>query len=173
MKTLLSIATALSLTTSALAHEYSAGGLDIDHPMAFETAATAKAGGGYMTITNTSEAGDALVGVKADFPRVMIHQTVEEDGIARMNHVDRIEIPAGETVELTPGGFHVMFMGLEAPLVDGETFPATLIFENAGEVEIVFNVEARTTDAMDHSGHDHSGHSKEKSGDHSDHDHTN
>ncbi|MEL7280906.1 MAG: copper chaperone PCu(A)C [Pseudomonadota bacterium] len=165
MKPLFSILAALSLSTAAIAHEYSAGSLDIDHPMAFETAATAKVGGGYMTITNTGESADALIGVKADFPRVMIHQTVEEDGIAKMNHVDRIDIPAGESVELTPGGYHVMFMGLEAPLVDGEKFPATLIFENAGEVEVTFNVEARTTEAMDHSGHDHSGHGAEKSED--------
>lgn len=170
MKPLFSIMAALSLSTAAIAHEYSAGELSIDHPMAFETAATAKVGGGYMTITNTGETADTLVGVKADFPRVMIHQTVEEDGIAKMKHVDGVEIPAGESVELTPGGYHVMFMGLDAPLVDGETFPATLIFENAGEVEVKFNIEARTTDTADHSGHDHSGHGEDK--EHSDHNHS-
>ena len=72
-----------------------------------------------------------------------------------MNHVGRIEIPAGETVKLKPGGLHVMFMGLEDPLTEGENIPATLVFENAGEVEVTFNVEARDGD---HSGHDHSGH---------------
>lgn len=156
MKPLFSIVAALSLSTAALAHEFTANGLEIDHPMTFETAATAKVGGGYMTITNNGDAPDALIGVTADFPRVMIHQTVEEDGIAKMSHVDRIEIPAGETVKLKPGGFHVMFMGLEEPLAAGETFPATLIFETAGEVDVTFNVEARTSDAVDHSGHDHS-----------------
>lgn len=166
MKYVTSIAVGLFLSSAAIAHEYTAGGLDIDHPMAFETAPTVKAGGGYMTITNTGESPDALIAVKADFPRVMIHQTVEEDGIAKMNHVDRIDIPAGETVKLTPGGFHVMFMGLEAPLEEGAKIPATLVFENAGEVDVTFNVEARTGDAMDHSDHDHSGH------DHSGHDHS-
>ncbi|MEL6118985.1 MAG: copper chaperone PCu(A)C [Pseudomonadota bacterium] len=157
MKYVFSTLAALAFSTAASAHEYSAGDLSIDHPMSFET--TAKAGVGYMTITNQGSTADALVGVTADFPRVMIHQTVEEDGIAKMKHVDRIEIPAGETVKLLPGGFHVMFMGLEEPLKDGETIPATLIFEQAGEVEVVFNVEARTSETKDHSGHDHSGHS--------------
>lgn len=162
MKPMFSILAALTLSSAAIAHEYSAGDLSIDHPMSFETSATAKVGGGYMTITNTGDTADALIGVKADFPRVMIHQTVEEDGIAKMNHVDRIDLPAGETVKLTPGGFHVMFMGLESPLIDGETFPATLIFETAGEVDVTFNIEARTTEAGDHSGHDHSGHGTKK-----------
>ena len=157
MKYVFSTLAALAFSTAASAHEYSAGDLSIDHPMSFET--TAKAGVGYTTITNQGSTADALVGVTADFPRVMIHQTVEEDGIAKMKHVDRIEIPAGETVKLLPGGFHVMFMGLEEPLKDGETIPATLIFEQAGEVEVVFNVEARTSETKDHSGHDHSGHS--------------
>ena len=157
MKYVFSTLVALSLSTAAMAHDYHAGSLTIDHPISFET--TAKAGGGYMTITNEGDTADALIGVTADFPRVMIHQTVEEDGIAKMKHVDRIEIPSGETVKLSPGGFHVMFMGLEEPLVDGDEIPATLIFETAGEVEVIFNVEARTGEAKDHSGHDHSGHS--------------
>lgn len=167
MRPLFSVLAVLSFSTASMAHDYSAGDLDIQHPMAFETAPSVKAGGGYMTITNTGDDDDALIGVKADFPRVMIHQTVEEDGIAKMNHVDRIDIPAGEAVELTPGGFHVMFMGLDAPLEAGAKIPATLIFENAGEVEVTFNVEPRGSEAKDHSGHDHSGH------DHSGHDHSN
>ncbi|MEM6589346.1 MAG: copper chaperone PCu(A)C [Pseudomonadota bacterium] len=153
MKLAFSILAALSLSTAAVAHEYKAGGLDIDHPMTFETGA--KVGGGYMTITNSGDTDDVLIEVKADFPRVEIHETVEEDGVAKMNHVGRIDIPAGETVKLKPGGLHVMFMGLEDPLAEGDKIPATLIFENAGEVEVTFNVEAHTGD---HSGHDHSGH---------------
>ncbi|MDP5359854.1 MAG: copper chaperone PCu(A)C, partial [Paracoccaceae bacterium] len=57
-------------------------------------------------------------------------------------------------VQLAPGGLHVMFMGLGGdPFEVGETFPATLVFEKAGEVEVVFYVEERTAEAMDHSGH--------------------
>ena len=153
MKPLFSILAALSLSTAAIAHEYKAGGLDIDHPMAFETAATAKVGGGYMTITNSGDTADTLIEVKADFPRVEIHETVEEDGVAKMNHVGRIDIPAGETVMLKPGGLHVMFMGFSEPLVEGEKVSATLVFETAGELEVEFAIESRA-DFMDmHKGH--------------------
>ncbi|NRB04365.1 MAG: copper chaperone PCu(A)C [Rhodobacteraceae bacterium] len=155
---LLTLCAATCLAIPAAAHEYKIGDLVVDHPMAFETAKTAMAGGGYLIITNTGTTADSLIAVEADFPRVMIHTTEETDGIAKMRHVDRIEIPAGETVKLEPGGFHVMFMGLNGdPFEDGEQIPATLLFENAGALDIVFNVEPRK-DAHDHKDHDHSGH---------------
>ncbi|WP_299500519.1 copper chaperone PCu(A)C [uncultured Roseobacter sp.] len=157
MKNLIIAATAalLSMSTAALAHEFKLGDLVINHPMTFNTAATAKTGGGYLEVTNTGDTADRLIGVKADFPKVELHTTEEKDGVARMMHVDAIEIPAGETVSLEPGGFHVMFMGLGGdPFEVGEKIPATLIFENAGEIDVMFNVEERThEDKTDHSGH--------------------
>lgn len=143
--------------TSLVAHEFTSGPLTIDHPMAFETAQTAMSAGGYMTITNTGTQTDQLVGIEADFPKVMLHTTEEKDGIARMMHVDTIEIPAGGTVALQPGGLHVMFMGLNGdPFEVGEEIPATLIFEQAGPVEVVFIVEERGDNGaakIDHSNH--------------------
>lgn len=156
MKTLLILASALILSTGiATAHDYTVGNLEIMHPMAFETPKMAKAGAGFLTITNTGNTDDVLLEVRADFPKVEVHTTEESDGVARMMHVDNLPIPAGETVELAPGGYHVMFMGLEAPFEDGQKIPATLIFENAGEVEVTFNVEVRPEDgeSMDHSNH--------------------
>ena len=155
MKRILTLATVFSLPGLAFAHEFKANELEIIHPIAFETAPTAKAGGGYFTIVNFGETDDSLIAVKADFPKVMVHKSEETDGIARMMHVDRVEIPAGETVEFAPGGYHVMFMGLPGPLQAGDSFPATLVFETAGELEIIFNVEERgsSKDDTDHSGH--------------------
>ncbi|MEM7440644.1 MAG: copper chaperone PCu(A)C [Pseudomonadota bacterium] len=143
---------ALLATSPALAHEYKVGDLTIDHPISFETPKNARAGGGYMMITNAGDAADKLVEVRADFPQVMIHlSTVDDQGVARMEHVMALDIPAGETVELKPGGYHVMFMGLNGdPLEEGETIPATLVFEKAGEIEVVFKVEKRK-----HGSHDH------------------
>lgn len=140
-------------TTAALADDT----LHVDHIRAFATAPTAMSGGGFMSITNHGDQDDALIGIRADFPRVELHTTAFADGIARMMHVDEIAIPAGETVTLAPGGFHVMFMGLQGtPLTEGESFPATLIFEQAGEVAVTFDIVARTMDhgnQQDHSGH--------------------
>ena len=164
MKRHLTLIAALGTTLLAqplFAHEATIADLTIIHPMAFETAKTAQAGAGYMVISNDGETDDRLLEVRAEFPRVMLHTTEEEDGIARMVHIDAVDLPAGETVSLEPGGKHVMFMGLDGdPFEVGEEISATLVFEKAGEVDVVFKVEERTGDA----GADHSGH-----GDHSDH----
>jgi len=71
-----------------------------------------------------------------------------------MVHLDGLDIPAGETVTLEPGGLHVMFMGLSEPFIEGEKIEATLVFEQSGELEITFNVEARP----EAGGEDHSNH---------------
>ena len=112
------------------------------------------AGGGYLTMTNSGTSDDALIGVLADFPRVELHTTEFEGDIARMVHVDTIPVPAGETVTLEPGGLHVMFMGLQGnPLTEGDQINATLVFEQAGEVPVTFDVVQR--DMAGH-GHNHS-----------------
>jgi copper(I)-binding protein len=144
---------------AAQAHEYTVGSLSIDHPMTFETAPSVNVAGGYMAISNTGAQADKLIAVRvATIPRVELHLSeTDGNGVARMIKQDSIEVPAGETVMLKPGGLHVMFMGLNGdPFELGEEVPATLVFENAGEVEVVFNVEERS--ANDHSGMDHSGH---------------
>lgn len=139
------------------AHGFTVGALEIGHPYAFEAPPTAMSGGGYLTITNTGDTPDRLLDVRADFPKVEIHESVVTDGVGRMLPVDDVEILPGQTVTLQPGGIHVMFMGLKGrPLVEGEKFPATLVFEKAGEVVVEFAIETRTTDAdagMDHSNH--------------------
>lgn len=152
MKNLLAISVML-LPGLASAHEYRLGDLLIDHPVAFETPPTAMSGAGYMTITNNGDTDDRLLSVAADFPRVMIHETVTENDVAKMIHLEAVDLPAGETVSFAPGGKHVMFMGLKGdPLEVGETITATLTFEQAGEIELVFNVEARDG-SEDHSNH--------------------
>lgn len=158
------MALALAVSGSSLtAHEFKIADLVVDHPVALATAKTAQTGAGYFVITNTGDTADRLIGVEAEFPRVMVHDTKVENDIATMFHVDAIEIPAGETVTFMPGGKHVMFMGLGGdPFEEGETFEGTLVFENAGRLDITFNVETRETymadkDApmveMDHSTH--------------------
>lgn len=120
--------------------------ITVTEAKAFATAPSAMAGGGFMEITNTGTTDDMLIAVEADFPRVAIHTTEFTDGVARMMHVDGIPIPAGETVTLTPGGLHVMFMGLRGdPFEVGEKVDATLIFEVADAVPIIFNVVERDT----------------------------
>ncbi|ETX30409.1 copper chaperone PCu(A)C [Roseivivax isoporae] len=155
MKTLLAAALACALPFAAPAHEYRAGAIEIGHPYAIETPRVAKAGAGYLTLTNTGTEPDALLAVEAELPQVMLHRSETTDGVTSMRHVDRLEIAPGETVTFAPGGLHVMFMGLDGGLAAGDTVPAVLVFERAGRVEVTFNVEARDGDAPaeDHSGH--------------------
>lgn len=129
---------------AAFADDYSIGDLVVAQPTAFATPPSAMAGAGYLSITNNGAEADSLIAVEADFPRVMIHDTKVTDGVATMMHVDSIVIAPGETVTLAPGGMHVMFMGLDGdPLEVGETVNATLIFEQAGRLDVTFAVEER------------------------------
>ncbi len=138
----------------ALGHDYLLGDLHIAHPFAAATSASAMAGAGYVTILNSGSTDDALIAVEAAYPRVMMHDSVVVDGVASMIALDRVDVPAGASVSFAPGGKHIMFMGLDGnPLDVGETVPATLVFENAGRVDVVFNVEDVTAgghDGMDH-----------------------
>jgi copper(I)-binding protein len=150
-RTTAALAAALALALPAGAHEFSAAALTIEHPYAPATAATARTAAGYFSITNSGDTLDRLLAVRADFPRVDIHATeTDASGVTRMPHVEALEIPAGATVSFAPRGLHVMFMGLAAPLVEGDSFPAVLVFEQAGEVPVEFSVEAR--DAAGHEG---------------------
>ncbi|MEM6619272.1 MAG: copper chaperone PCu(A)C [Pseudomonadota bacterium] len=156
MKLLTATFAALVMAASgALAHDYKTGKLSIAHPMALETPKNAKAGAGYMVITNEGDTDDTLLEARGDFPKVMLHNTrVDDQGIARMSHMMSVPIPAGASVEFKPRGMHVMFMGLNGdPLEAGEEFPITLVFEKAGEVEVVFKVEKRQAGGMEHSDH--------------------
>ena len=140
----------------AVAHEYQAGDLTIDHPVIYKSFARDRAAGGYMTITNSGDASDMLIGISVEGPTAMLHESREENGVMRMVHLDAVEVPAGETVAFAPGGLHVMIMGL-APddLPVGDTLEATLLFDRAGEVAVTFHVETLPKDgkAADHSDH--------------------
>lgn len=173
MKTLALIA-ALVMAGTASADDYKVGDISIAHPFAFATVGNAPVGGGYMEITNAGDSDDTLIAVSISEDvagTAQLHQMAMVEGVMRMNQVDGgIAIPAGETVVLESGGLHVMFMRLSGGLEEGETFPATLTFAQAGDVEVIFNVEARgaAQKSDDHSGHgdadasdghgDHSGH---------------
>ena len=93
---------------------------------------------GYMLIKNTGPTDDRLVNVQADFAQeFMLHQSaVDSNGVATMNMVMAIDVPAGQTVELKPGGFHVVFEGLKPGLKVGDTVTLLLQFERAGTISV-------------------------------------
>jgi copper(I)-binding protein len=133
----------LIFAASGMGTEYKAGDLVISAPMAKATPPNAPVSGGYMTITNNGSQSDRLVSVSTPFaPKVEIHEMTMEGDVMKMRPLTGgLEIPAGGSVELKPGGYHVMFMGLTEPLKEGESRKAVLTFEKAGTVEVEFTIQ--------------------------------
>jgi hypothetical protein len=134
--------------------EIKAGDLAISAPVIRATPPNAPVSGGFMAISNSGAASDRLISGSADFAgKVEIHEMSMEGDVMKMRPVEGgLEIPAGGSVELKPGGFHVMFMGLKEPMKPGEKRKAKLVFEKAGEVEIEFDVMEMKPGAHNHGG---------------------
>lgn len=131
---------------ASLAQSFAASPITIERPWARASAPGQTVGGGFMTILHQGATEDRLVSATTPIAReVQIHTMNMDGGVMRMRPVEGgLAIPAGGRVVLQPGGLHLMFMELSAPLVAGSTFPVTLRFANAGDIKVEFNIEART-----------------------------
>ena len=149
------LATALAATilivTPAFAHNgvIHLGPINISVPFTRATLPNAPVGGGFLTLENTGAEADRLVSATSSVAKdTQIHEMSMEGEVMKMRaFADGIAIPAGETVVLSPGGFHLMFMGLNQPFVEGQTVTVTLTFEKAGTVEVPLPVLAPAADA--------------------------
>lgn len=157
---LLATATLPVATLSALAQDVTVGALTLSGAWTRSTPPQARAGGGFLTITNSGEADRLVAAVSPVSNRTEIHEMAVVDGVMKMREMaDGVEVPAGGTLELKPGSYHVMFMDIVEPLKEGETVTATLTFEKAGDVEVAFTVEKMGAKGM--SGHGMPGHGKQ------------
>lgn len=141
---LLHITALLLLTVSiASAHQFSIGGIDIDHPWAMPLPPVSPNGAVYLVISNNGDTADRLLGGASPVAdKVEIHTHVHKDGQMQMQQLaDGLEITAGEVAEFAPGLLHLMLIGLNKPLVEGENFPLTLEFEQAGSIDLMVNIE--------------------------------
>ncbi|WP_298433954.1 copper chaperone PCu(A)C [uncultured Jannaschia sp.] len=128
------------LATPAAAEMATLGDLRIATPVLRATPPAAPVAGGFLRITNTGTAGDTLVAA-AIAPevagRVELHAMEMNDGVMSMIEVEGgIDLPAGETVTLMPGGLHLMLFDLGGPLVAGDSHAVTLTFAEAGEITL-------------------------------------
>lgn len=139
----------------AKADVVTAGDLEIGAAWARAMLAGQKAAGAYLTVTNKGAEADRLVGgSSARAGKVEVHTMEVVDDVMTMRPVEGgLEIPAGGTVELKPGSFHMMFMDVAAPFAEGETVPVTLTFEKAGDIEL--SLPVRTVKGAGGGGHDH------------------
>ena len=157
--TLAALATALA-TLFVPASAWAQAAVKVEAAWARPTAAGQAAGGGFLKITGGA-AADRLLGGSAGISKAVELHTMQMDGdVMRMREVPGIEVPAGQAVELKPGGLHLMFMGLKQPLKAGDSFPLTLRFEKAGEVKVDVKVSAQApagaaADKAGHGSHKH------------------
>ena len=106
-------------------------------------------GGGFMTLH--SERADRLLGGSTPLAeRFELHTMTMQGDVMEMRQVDTIDLPAGQRIELKPGGLHVMFIGLKRPLTVGSKLPVTLRFERAGEVKVEMTVMAKPAPVSEH-----------------------
>ena len=143
-RTTLTAALLIAMTSFVSAMEMKIGNLTINHPTIRATVPGAKVAAGYMMITNNGSSVERIVGGQAEFAgRVELHEMKMVDQVMKMNQLPNgLEIKPGESVALEPGGNHIMFMGLEGPLKEGEERKATLVFEKAGRMELTFKVKS-------------------------------
>jgi copper(I)-binding protein len=125
-----------AMPTPIAAEPIRAGTIIVSGAWARETAPAQKAGGGFMTIENDTGQPDRLLSATSGVAdKVELHTVSMDGGVMRMRRVaGGIAIPARGTVELRPGSFHIMFMGMRAPLRRGESVPVALRFARAGTV---------------------------------------
>ena len=138
----------------------------VSDPWARASSAMAAAGAAYMKIENTGSAADALIGASSPAATtVEVHETVAmgspmpsasggmgtgspmpsasgtgDGGMLGMRPISRLEIPAGGSVELKPGSYHIMLIGLKQDLKPGDTIEITLKFEKVGEIKVTATV---------------------------------
>ena len=151
MRLVKELAFAVTLTLGAVygiaighAHEMKIGNLVIHHPWSRQPLPSSDVAAGFMEIVNNGTEDDRLVKATATVSTTaQIHEMSMDNGVMKMSELaDGLVIPAGATVELKPGSYHVMFIGLKERPVEGTAFEGTLTFEKAGTVDISYDVEA-------------------------------
>lgn len=134
---------------------YQLGSLTITSPWSRATVPNAPVAVAYLRIVNRGHEPDRLIA--ADFEgagTVEIHESTEENGIARMRRLEPgLLIPAGAAIDLKPGGYHLMLIGLERGLTEGQKRKATLVFERAGRLDVEFAVRSIGAGSASHANH--------------------
>lgn len=111
--------------------------LNLGQAWAAPTPAGVDVSAGYLTIRNDTDAADYLLSATSPrAERVEVHEMTMDGAVMQMRPVDRLEIAAGESVQLAPGGAHLMFFGVTSPFAEGESISVQLVFETAGTIDV-------------------------------------
>lgn len=147
----------LSASVLALACTAAFAQVAVKNPWVRATVAQQKATGAFMQITSPKaaklvSASSAVAGVTE------IHEMTMNNNVMRMRAIPGLELPAGKTVELKPGGYHVMLMDLKAPVSEGQKVPVSLVFEHADGKRETVEVQAPVLGLDAGAGHEHGHH---------------
>lgn len=135
------VAAVCTVSTTAFATDYKAGGIEVINPWSRATPKDASTAIGYMTIKNDGSTPDRLIGGSiAVADNFQLHSMVVDNGVAKMRESKDVEIKPGEVVRFKPGGSHVMFVWLKRSLAKGDHVKGTMVFQKAGTVQIEYNV---------------------------------
>ena len=134
---LIALAASLAIASAALAQPTQ---LEVNSAWAGATPGKAENGAAYLTIQ--SPTADRLVSVSSPVAKkAELHSMSMQGAVMKMRPIDGLDVPAGQPVALKPGGEHIMLMGLNQQLHEGQSFPLTLDFEKAGPRTVTVTVE--------------------------------
>ncbi|MGH6714452.1 MAG: copper chaperone PCu(A)C [Bradyrhizobium sp.] len=132
----------------------------VERPWARATPAGARTGAVYVTLVNNGSSSDSLLNAATPVAdQIQFHSASEENGVSRMREMRTVEVTPGARVAFSPGGLHIMLVGLKQPLKEGQAFPMTLTFEKAGKIDLMVPIakvgamQGGDMGSMDH-GHD-------------------
>lgn len=156
LATILSTTVLLALLSPAHAAQFTKGNLTVNDPVATPTAPGQPNGAVFIQeIRNSGKAADELIGARSPASKSMeVHRMSMDNSVMKMREIPAIAVPANGKVSMqrgNPEGYHLMLMNLNKPLKEGDKFPVTLIFRNAGEQEVT--VEVKRAQGMGHGGH--------------------
>ena len=140
--TLALLVVALGFGFVVQAQEVKVGSIKVDHAYIRATVPGQQVAGGFMKIENKGIADQLLSASSPAAGEVQLHEMAMEGSVMKMRQIKDIPVPAGGSVELKPGGLHLMLMNIKAPLAAGESVPVKLKFAKAGEVEVKMPVNA-------------------------------
>ena len=132
-----------------------AGDIHIEGSWTRATPPNAKAGGAFLKLTNKGHHADRLIGASSSVSKVVeVHEMAMVNDVMKMQELtDGLAIEPGATVELKPGGYHLMLIGIHNPIAKGDMVKITLEFEKAGKVDVMFPAAELGAPGMDHSNH--------------------
>ncbi len=142
---------------STAAHDFKVGDIEIQHPWVAPTIASSRVTGVYFTVKNLGKTSDKLIRIEVSdevADSASLHELREVDGMLRMRPLSNgKQIDPGESVQFEQGGDHGMLVGLKAPLLIGDKFEASLVFEKAGPVNVEFWAERGPASQDTHANH--------------------